>query len=99
MVISLTAVKFKLRIFSLFGFALCYAANVFIHMILYDFCLLPAQFSYVIIYIPKVENCVHFGKFPVVQSESELLYDWWLTTNQFILATSLLRLNDQHFFN
>jgi hypothetical protein len=32
-------------IFSLSGFVLSYAANIFIFMILYDFCLLPAQFS------------------------------------------------------
>jgi hypothetical protein len=41
-VVSLTTVKFKPLIFSMFGFALPYAANIFIHMILYDFCLLAA---------------------------------------------------------
>jgi hypothetical protein len=34
-----------------YGFALSYAANVFILMILYDFCLLPAQFCYMPVYI------------------------------------------------
>jgi hypothetical protein len=42
-------------------------------MILYDLCLLPAHFCYVIIYIRKVESHVqisdylHLGKFPMVQ--------------------------------
>jgi hypothetical protein len=40
-VVSLTASKFKPLVFSLSGFALSYTANIFIHMILYDFCLLP----------------------------------------------------------
>jgi hypothetical protein len=32
---------------------------MFILMISYDFCLLAAQFCYIIVYILKVENCVH----------------------------------------
>jgi hypothetical protein len=32
-----------------------YTANIFILMILYDFCLLPAQFYYRIVYRRKVE--------------------------------------------
>jgi hypothetical protein len=43
-VINLTATKFKPLIFSVSGFALSYAANMFILMILYDLFLLPAQF-------------------------------------------------------
>jgi hypothetical protein len=39
----------------MYGFALPYAANMFILMILYDFCLLSAQFCYIILYIRKVE--------------------------------------------
>jgi hypothetical protein len=31
------------------------------------------------------------------ESESELLYDWWLIANQFVLATSLLRLTPSNF--
>jgi hypothetical protein len=31
---------------------------MFILMILYDFCMLPAQFCYIILYIQKVESCV-----------------------------------------
>jgi hypothetical protein len=42
-VISLTTTKFKPLIFSVFGFALSYAGNVFNHMILCDFYLLPAH--------------------------------------------------------
>jgi hypothetical protein len=40
------------------GFALSCAANMFILMILYDFCLLPAQFYYMTVYIRKVESYV-----------------------------------------
>jgi hypothetical protein len=32
------------------------------------------------------------------QSESELLYDWRFTTNQFVLATSPFETHDQYFF-
>jgi hypothetical protein len=73
--------QFKPRTFSLFGFALSYAANIVILMILYDLCLLLAQFSYIII------------------SESELLYDWRFTVNQFNLAPSPLRPTTRVFFN
>jgi hypothetical protein len=38
------------------SFALSYTANIFILTILYDFCLLPAQFCYLIVYIRNVEN-------------------------------------------
>jgi hypothetical protein len=57
-VISLTAAKFKPLIFPISGFALCYIANIYILMILYDICLLPAQVSYIIVYILKVESSV-----------------------------------------
>jgi hypothetical protein len=46
---------------------------MFILMICYDFCLLPAQFCYIIAYIQKVESrvqtavAVHLGKFPMVR--------------------------------
>jgi hypothetical protein len=40
-VVSLTTAKFKPLIFSTSGFALSYAVNMFILMILYDFWLLP----------------------------------------------------------
>jgi hypothetical protein len=40
-VVCLTAAKFKPLIFPVSGFALSNGANIFIFMILYDFCLLP----------------------------------------------------------
>jgi hypothetical protein len=58
MVVSLIAAKLKYGTFSVSGFALSYAATLVILMILYDFCLLPAQFYYIIIYTWKVESCV-----------------------------------------
>jgi hypothetical protein len=48
-VVSLTAAKFKPLIFSMSRFVLSYAANMFILMILYGSCLLPAEFCYVIV--------------------------------------------------
>jgi hypothetical protein len=48
-------------IVSVSGFALSYTANMFILMILYDFCLSPAQFCYVVIYIRKVQSCVQLA--------------------------------------
>jgi hypothetical protein len=61
MVISLAAAKFKPLICSVSGFALSYVANMFILMVLYDFCFLPAKFCYVIVYIRKVESCVQIA--------------------------------------
>jgi hypothetical protein len=73
-VVSLTNAKFKPLIFSMSGFALSYAANMFTVMISYDLCLLPAQFCCTIVYIREAESCVcksqigvHLGKFPVVR--------------------------------
>jgi hypothetical protein len=57
--VSSTIAKFKPLIFSVSGFTLSYTTNMFILMILYDFCLLPAEFCCIIIYIQKVESCVH----------------------------------------
>jgi hypothetical protein len=45
-VVSLTTAKFKPVTFSVSGFTLSYIANMFILMILYDFCLLSAQYEY-----------------------------------------------------
>jgi hypothetical protein len=42
MVVHMTVAKFKHLIFSVSGFALFNVANIFILMILDDFCLLPA---------------------------------------------------------
>jgi hypothetical protein len=61
MVVSLTTAKFNPIIFSMSGFALSYTANMFILMILYDFCLSPAQLCYIIVHIRKVESRVQIA--------------------------------------
>jgi hypothetical protein len=58
---SLTTAKFKPPKFSVSVFVLSYAANMVILMILYDLCLLSAQFCYIIIYIRKVESRVQIA--------------------------------------
>jgi hypothetical protein len=57
-VVSLTAAKFKLLIFTVSGFALFCSANMFILIIVYDFCLLFTQLSYIIVYLWKFESSV-----------------------------------------
>jgi hypothetical protein len=52
------AAKFKPLIFCMFSYTLSYCANMFILIILYDFCLLPAQFRVIIVYTREVESCV-----------------------------------------
>jgi hypothetical protein len=52
----MTAAKFKPLIFSVLGFALSNISNIFIFMILDDFCLLPALFCYVIINVWNLES-------------------------------------------
>jgi hypothetical protein len=70
-VVTLTAVKFEPLIFYISVFALSYVVNMFILMILYDFCLSPVQFCCIIVYIQKVESCVQIedrcalGKYPM----------------------------------
>jgi hypothetical protein len=59
--VSLTAAKFNPLIFSLSGFAFSYDANMFILMILYDFCLLPAQFLYIVVNTWEVESRVEIA--------------------------------------
>jgi hypothetical protein len=56
--VSLTTTKFKplIQVFSMPGFTLSYIANMFILIILYDLCFLPAKFCHIIIYIRKVES-------------------------------------------
>jgi hypothetical protein len=82
--VSLTAAKFKPLIFSTSGFTFSYAVNMFILMILYDLCLLPAQFCYIILYIRKVEkSCfcffvVFFVVFVVVVVSSLYLLSYLL---------------------
>jgi hypothetical protein len=53
--------RVKPLIISTSGFDLSYTANIFILMILYDFCLLHSQFYYIIIYIRNVESCVQIA--------------------------------------
>jgi hypothetical protein len=55
--------QFRSLIVSMSRFALSYAANMYIFIILYDFCLLPAQFYYtnINIYIRKVESRVRIA--------------------------------------
>jgi hypothetical protein len=60
-VVSLATAKFKALIFSMSGFALSHTTNMFILMILYDFCLSPAQFCYIIAYIGKMESRVQIA--------------------------------------
>jgi hypothetical protein len=48
-------------VFSMSGFTLPYTADMFIPMILYDFCLSPAQFCYIIVYIRKAESRVQIA--------------------------------------
>lgn len=57
-VVHLANAELKPLIFSMSAFALSYAAHMFILMTLYDFCLLFAQFSFVITYIKKFESYV-----------------------------------------
>jgi hypothetical protein len=57
----MTAAKFKPLIFSVSGFTLSNVANIFIFMILDDFCLLPALFCYVIINVRNFESFMHIA--------------------------------------
>jgi hypothetical protein len=54
--VSLPAAKFKPLIFSVSLFAFCYDANMIILMILYDSCLLSAQFYTIVRYIGNAES-------------------------------------------
>jgi hypothetical protein len=54
----LNATEFKPHIFSMPGFTLSFIANMFILVILYAFCLLPAHFCYAVVYIWKVDSCM-----------------------------------------
>jgi hypothetical protein len=59
--VSLTTAKFKTLVFSMAGFLLSYTAKMFILIILYDSCLSPIQFCYIIVYIGKVESRVQIA--------------------------------------
>jgi hypothetical protein len=60
-VVHMTAAKFKPLIFSVTGFAVSNVANIFLFMILDDFCLLPAWFCYVIINIWHMKSHMHIS--------------------------------------
>jgi hypothetical protein len=86
---SLTAAEFKPLIFSLSGFALLYAANMFVLMIFYDLCLLPAQFRYIIVYIRKVESRVQIADWCAPWKISSAAENLVLQTPQFPFPTML----------
>jgi hypothetical protein len=58
-IVNMTAAKFKSLVFPVSGFALSIIANIFMFMILYDFCLLPAWFCYVIVNVRNLESHVN----------------------------------------
>jgi hypothetical protein len=61
MVVCLTDAKINPFIFSVSGFPFSDVANICIFMILYDLCLLPAHFRYVIINIRHLESHVQLA--------------------------------------
>jgi ABC-type Fe3+-siderophore transport system permease subunit len=74
--VSLITVKFKPIIFSLSGYTLSYTANMFILMIVCDFCLSPAQVYYITVH-----------KRSGSQSESELHCDWRLVSRSVLVSS------------
>jgi hypothetical protein len=61
-----------------------------------------APFSWVtcimLYFVTKIQLVTHSSHYPFeVRSESELLYDWRFTANQFVLTTSPLRLTTSNF--
>jgi len=54
-VICLTATKFELFKFSVLGFVFTYISNIQTIVILYEFCLFPAYFGYIIINVWNLE--------------------------------------------
>jgi hypothetical protein len=72
-VVDLATAKFKPLIFSMSGFTLPYTANMFILMILYDFCVLSAHFFlYNRIHAEGWKLCANRG--PVCTVEN---FQWW----------------------
>jgi hypothetical protein len=51
----------QIKVFCMSCFAVEYSANIFILMIMYDFCLLPARIYHIIVCIQKVENGVQIA--------------------------------------
>jgi hypothetical protein len=83
-VVSLTTAKFKPLTFSTSGFTLSYTANIFILMILYDFCLLRAQFCY----LPKSKSKLCYDWRSAGQSVLEKSTHLGLTTRSWLLSDS-----------
>jgi hypothetical protein len=50
-------------------------------------------------WLPSHDWCSTDLSLPMTYSESELLYDWWFTPNQFVLAPKFFRLATRVFFN
>jgi hypothetical protein len=48
--------------------------------------------------MPTLQNWVQFSNPPISSRERELLYDWRLAANQFVLAPGLLRPMTRNFF-
>jgi hypothetical protein len=55
-IVRLTATKFEPFKFSVLGFVFAYISNIQIFMILYDFCLFPACFGYIIVKVRNLER-------------------------------------------
>jgi hypothetical protein len=73
----------SLFIFSLSGFAFSDVAKICIFMILYDLCLLPAQFRYVIINIRYLENHVQLVDLCASSKFSNIAENFLLQALQF----------------
>jgi hypothetical protein len=59
-VVCLTAAKFKSSVSFMSGLALSNIANILIILTLYDFCLLPAKFCCVVIYVRNIERHMQY---------------------------------------
>jgi hypothetical protein len=86
--VSLTTAELKPLVFSMSGFALSCTANAYILI----FCMTSACCLH-----SSVIELYTYGR--LSESESESLYDWQFTANQFVLVTSSLRLTASNFFS
>jgi hypothetical protein len=74
---------FKSLIFSMPGFALSYTTYMFILMILYNFCLLPIQLCYIIVYIWNAESSMQTADWCEPQKISNAVLNLVLQTLHF----------------
>jgi hypothetical protein len=58
-IVYLTATKFQSFVFSVLCLTVSYAADIFVIVILNDFCLFPANFCYEVINIRNLELRMH----------------------------------------